>query len=75
MIKQDHGVYAIRYAGHGEIRQVEQWFDMSKSTSLASWEKAMDRLAISSFNFVAADAAGNIGFFHNSQSPIRKEFP
>jgi acyl-homoserine-lactone acylase len=73
VIKQDHGVYAIRYAGHGEIRQVEQWFDMSKSTSLASWEKAMDRLAISSFNFVAADAAGNIGFFHNSQSPIRKE--
>ncbi len=73
VIKQDHGVYAIRYAGHGEIRQVEQWFDMSKSTSLASWQKAMDRLAISSFNFVVADDAGNIGFFHNSQSPIRKE--
>jgi len=73
VIKQDHGVYAVRYAGQGEIRQVEQWFDMNKSTSLASWQKAMDRLAISSFNFVAADDGGNIGFFHNSQSPIRKE--
>jgi penicillin amidase/acyl-homoserine-lactone acylase len=73
VIRRDHGSYALRYAGRGEVRQVEQWFAMNKSDSLDAWRKAMDQLAISSFNFVAADKDGNIGFFHNSQSPVRKE--
>ena len=33
----------------------------------------MGQLAISSFNFVAADSSGNIGFYHNSQSPLRAD--
>lgn len=73
VLRRDHGSYAIRYAGHGEIRQPQQWFDMNKASDLSSWEKAMERLAISSFNFVVADDKGNIGFFHNSQSPLRRE--
>lgn len=72
VVRRDHGDYAIRYAGHGEIRQADQWFAMNKATSLESWEQAMDQLAMSSFNFVAADENGNIGFYHNSQSPIRQ---
>jgi acyl-homoserine-lactone acylase len=73
VIRQEHGDYAIRYAGRGEIRQAEQWYEMSRANSLEKWSKAMEMLAISSFNFVAADEKGNIGFVHNSQSPIRKE--
>jgi len=73
VLRRDHGSYAIRYAGHGEIQQPQQWFDMNKADSLNTWKTAMDRLAISSFNFVVADDSGNIGFFHNSQSPIRME--
>jgi len=73
VIRLDHASYAVKYAGHREIRQVEQWYRMSKADSLASWQKAMDMLAISSFNFVAADSGGNIGFFYNSQAPKRKQ--
>ena len=73
VVRNDHGDYAIRYAGKNEIRQAQQWYDMSKATSLEGWQQAMQQLAISSFNFVAADKSGNIGFYHNSQSPIRRE--
>jgi len=73
VIRQDHGDYAIRYAGRGEIKQADQWYGMSKANSLDDWNKAMSQLSISSFNFIAADRNGNIGFVHNSQSPIRKE--
>lgn len=73
VVRTEHGDYAIRYAGKGEIRQAQQWYEMSKATSLSNWQRAMDQLAISSFNFVAADKNGNIGFYHNSQSPIRRE--
>jgi len=73
VIRQDHGDYAIRYAGHGEIKQADQWYEMSKAKSLEDWNKAMSQLSISSFNFITADKNGNIGFVHNSQSPIRKE--
>jgi acyl-homoserine-lactone acylase len=73
VLRTDHGDYAIRYAGQGEIRQIDQWLAMNKATSLGDWEDAMDQLAISSFNFVAADSGGNIGFYHNSQSPLRAD--
>ncbi|MFT4633952.1 MAG: acyl-homoserine-lactone acylase, partial [Crocinitomicaceae bacterium] len=73
VLRTDHGDYAIRYAGQGEIRQVDQWLAMNKASSLSEWEDAMDQLAISSFNFVAADSGGNIGFYHNSQSPMRAD--
>jgi acyl-homoserine-lactone acylase len=73
VVRQEHGDYAIRYAGRGEIRQADQWFKMSRAHSLEEWHKAMEMLAISSFNFIAADDQGNIGFVHNSQSPLRKE--
>ncbi len=72
VLRRDHGTYAIRYAGQGEIRQIDQWLAMNKATGMESWRDAMRMLALSSFNFIVADRAGNIGFFHNSQSPIRK---
>ncbi len=73
VIRKDHASYAVRYAGRQEIRQLEQWYRISKTDSLQDWRKAMEQLAFSSFNFVAADSGGNIGFFFNSQSPRRKE--
>ena len=73
VVRTDHGDYAIRYAGQGEIRQIDQWLAMNKAGSLSEWQEAMAMLAISSFNFVAADSQGNIGFFHNSQSPLRAD--
>ena len=33
VIKNDHGYFAIRYAGFNEFKQLEQWFRMNKSKS------------------------------------------
>lgn len=73
VIRQTHGVYAIRYAGMDSIRQVEQWYRMGKAKDFSQWLDAMRIRAIPSFNVVYADGKGNIGFFYNALFPIRSE--
>lgn len=72
VIRRPHGVYAIRYAGYGDIRQVEQWYRMGKSTNLAEFESAMAMQAIPSFNVGYADKEGNIMYRYNALLPLRK---
>ena len=71
VLRTDHGTYAVRYAGMGEIRQVEQWMAMAKAQNLSQWREAMKLHRFASFNFVAADSDGNIMFVHNSMTPVR----
>ena len=71
VMKTDHGTYAIRYAGMGEIRQVEQWLAMSAARSFDEWRNAMALQHIASFNFVYANADGDIHFIHNAMMPDR----
>ncbi len=46
VVRAKHGVYAIRYAGMGDIRQVEQWFRMNKANTLEEWMDAVSLQAI-----------------------------
>lgn len=71
VFKTDHGTYAIRYAGMGEIAQIEQWLAMNKAQNFTEWRAAIARNTIASFNFVYANADGDIYFIHNSQMPKR----
>lgn len=71
VLQTDHGTYAVRYAGKGEVRQVEQWLAMNKASNLDEWLSAMRMHAFASFNFVYADVEGNIVFLHNSMTPER----
>ncbi len=73
VIRRPHGVYAIRYAGYGDIRQVEQWYRMGKSKNLAEFDSAMAMQAIPSFNVGYADKEGNIQYRYNALLPLRKE--
>ena len=73
VLRTDHGTFAFRYAGMGELRQVEQWYRMNRAQSLDEWREAMRMQSFASFNFVAADSGGNILFVHNSLTPIREE--
>jgi len=73
VLETDHGVYAVRYAAMGEVRQVEQWMAMNRATNFDQWRAAMRMHAFASFNFVYADKDGNIMFVHNSQTPKRRE--
>ena len=71
VIRQPHGTYALRFAGLGELRHLEQYRRMNRATSLAEWQEAMRMQAIPSVNFVYADRAGNVAYFYNAVFPKR----
>jgi len=71
VLKTPNGVFAIRYAGMGEIRQVEQYYRLDKARDLAEWRAAMALQALPSINYVYADEKGNIGYVYNAQFPNR----
>lgn len=73
VLRTEHGTYAIRYAGAGEVRAVEQWYRMNRAESFAAWRDAMRMRAIPSFNVVYADRAGNVHYLYNALLPLRAE--
>ena len=72
-VRQPHGVYAIRYAGYGEVGLVEQWYRMNKATNFDQWQTAMREGVLPMFNAGYADKEGNIYYLYNALLPIRAE--
>jgi acyl-homoserine-lactone acylase len=72
VFKTDHGVFAVRYAGMDEVRQVLQYYRLNKARNLDEWKTAMHLQALPSINYVYADEKGNIGYVYNGQFPVRK---
>ena len=73
VFRTDHGVFAVRYAGMGEVRQVTQYYRIDKARDLDEWKQAMRLQALPSINYVYADEKGNIGYLYNGQFPVRKD--
>ena len=73
VFKTDHGVFAIRYAGINEIRQMLQYYRLDKARDLGEWKAAMGLQALPSINYIYADEKGTIGYVYNGQFPVRKE--
>ncbi|MFZ4688506.1 MAG: penicillin acylase family protein [Polymorphobacter sp.] len=71
VIRNDSGFFAIRYAGIGDVRQIEQYYRLNKARNLDEWQRVMDMQAVNGTNFVYADAAGHIGMFYNARFPRR----
>ena len=72
VLRGQHATYAIRYAGQGEVRHVDQYYGINKAKNRDEWLAAMRINALPSINFTYADAAGNIGYVHNAMMPQRK---
>ena len=72
-VRQDHGVYALRYAGMGEIGHVEQFVRLNKATNLAEWQAALRDGPLPMFNVGYADEEGNIFYVYNGRIPLRTE--
>ena len=73
VVRGKHASYAVRYAGQGEVRHVEQYYRLNRAQNRAEWLAAMRQNALPSINFTYADADGNIGYVHNAMMPRRKE--
>jgi acyl-homoserine-lactone acylase len=73
VMKTERGVFAIRYAGMGEVRAPLQYFRLNKAANIDEWRAAMRLQAIPSLNYVYADEQGNIGYIYNGLFPVRKE--
>jgi penicillin amidase/acyl-homoserine-lactone acylase len=72
VFRTDHGVFAVRYAGMNEIRQVLQYYRLNKARNLDEWKAAMRLQALPSINYIYADERGNIGYVYNGQFPVRE---
>jgi len=67
------GWVAVRYAGQGELRALEQFWRMGRAQSYDEWREAMAMRAIPSFNFMYADETGRIAYLYNAILPLRAE--
>ena len=65
------GWVAVRYAGMGEIRAIEQFYRMGKAHNFEEWRAAFDMHAIPSFNFLYGDETGRIAYLYNAILPRR----
>ncbi len=73
VIKNDKGAFAIRYAGMGEARMMEQYYKLTKARDFAQWQRVMAIQGVPATNFIYADKAGHIGLFYNALFPDRKQ--
>jgi acyl-homoserine lactone acylase PvdQ len=67
------GWVAVRYAGAGELRALEQFWRMGRAQTYDEWRAAMAMRAIPSFNFIYADATGQIAYHYNAILPRRPD--
>jgi penicillin amidase/acyl-homoserine-lactone acylase len=72
-LETDRGIFAVSYAGQGELRQPNQYMAINKAKNLTEWRAAMAMQALPSINFIYADDAGNVGYLSNGQFPVRKD--
>ncbi len=73
VLRRPHGTYAIRYAGIGEVRMMEQWYRMDRARSFEEWLDAVRMMSLPMFNFTYADERGNIYYVYNALLPMRAE--
>ena len=71
VLENQLGAFAVRFAGMGDVRQVEQYYRLNKARDFAEWQQVMAMQAVPATNFIYADAAGNIGMFYNARFPQR----
>ncbi len=65
------GSFAVRYAGFGDVRQIEQYYRLNRARTFSDWRAAMAMQAVPATNFIYADAAGHIAYIYNEKFPHR----
>jgi penicillin amidase/acyl-homoserine-lactone acylase len=71
VVRGPRGVFAIRIAGYGDVRHIEQWYRMNKASRFDEWLDAMRMNALPMFNVGYADREGHIFYVYNARLPQR----
>ena len=73
VVRGPRGVFAIRIAGYGDVRHIEQWYRMNKASRFDEWLDAMRMNALPMFNVAYADGEGHVYYVYNGRLPLRTE--
>ena len=73
VLRNAAGVFALRYAGMGEVRHLTQYHRLARATSLDAWLDAMRIRAVPATSFIYADGRGNIAMLYNAAFPERAD--
>ncbi|MFI2813063.1 MULTISPECIES: penicillin acylase family protein [unclassified Microbulbifer] len=71
VLETEHGVYAVRWAGMGEIRTLDFMLALNRAKDREEFEAALQMQAMPSINYIYADKAGNIAHYYNAMFPER----
>lgn len=71
VIVNKNGAFAIRYAGIGGIKSLEQYFRNTKAKDWNEWSASMALGGIPATNFIYADKSGRIAYLYNALFPAR----
>jgi penicillin amidase/acyl-homoserine-lactone acylase len=71
VIRNEHGLFAIRYAGQDDLKGVEAFYRLNKARSYEAFTDALAMGAIPSLDFVYADKTGRIANIYNGTFPQR----
>lgn len=72
VIMNKDSAFAIRYAGIGNVKAVEQYYRNTKARNWDEWTRSMAIGGIPATNFIYADKTGRIAYIYNALFPDRK---
>ncbi len=73
VIRNESGLYAVRYAGENDLRGVEAFYRLNRARDYAGFSDVLASGAIPSLDFVYADRGGQIAGIYNGAFPERAE--
>jgi penicillin amidase/acyl-homoserine-lactone acylase len=71
VLRGPRGTFAVRFAGWGDVRAVEEWYRMNRARSFDEWMSALRMGAVPMFNCGYADRTGTIAYVYNARLPLR----
>jgi acyl-homoserine-lactone acylase len=72
-VRNGDALYAVRFAGYGQVGIWEQLYRMNKASNFDEWQAAVRTRQLPTFNIVYADRTGNIYYLYNGLIPSRSE--
>ena len=57
--------FALKHSTENSFREIEGWYQLSRTNNVFEFEQVLAQRKIPSFNFVVMDSMQNIGYFYH----------